>query len=150
MEGIKHACTFPDFMLPLVARVYKPGQRQVSIIRTGICFAVFILHPYFLVFIDLTYSLLLNNSEINYLVYVNTNISTMCTHSIFLLQKCHACKLKIAAGDQRVGWKDLSWHVLPDCFCCVQCSKSLLGGMFVVKNEQPFCNKDCFQAATQM
>ena len=23
MEDIKHACTFPDFMLPLVARAYK-------------------------------------------------------------------------------------------------------------------------------
>jgi hypothetical protein len=23
MEDIKHACTFPHFMLPLVARVYK-------------------------------------------------------------------------------------------------------------------------------
>jgi len=59
---------------------------------------------------------------------------TLCTYSIYLFQKCHTCKLKIAAGDQRVGWKDLSWHLSPDCFCCFQCSKSLLGGKFLVKN----------------
>lgn len=63
-------------------------------------------------------------------------------------KSCHTCKLKIAAGDQRVGWKDLSWHVSPNCFRCSQCSKSLLGGKFLVKNEQPFCSKECAQAAT--
>jgi len=65
-------------------------------------------------------------------------------------KKCHTCKLKIAAGDPRVGWKDLSWHVSPDCFCCFQCSKSLLGGKFMVKNEQPFCSKECFQNTVQI
>ncbi|XP_069684025.1 uncharacterized protein Tes [Periplaneta americana] len=60
-------------------------------------------------------------------------------------KSCHTCKLKIAAGDQRVGWKDLSWHVSPNCFRCAQCTKSLLGGKFVVKNEKPFCSKECVQ-----
>ena len=82
--------------------------------------------------------------------FVIMNVSTLYTYSIYLFQKCHTCKLKIAAGDQRVGWKDLSWHVSPDCFCCFQCSKSLLGGKFLVKNEQPFCSKECFQDATQI
>lgn len=61
-------------------------------------------------------------------------------------KSCHTCKKKIAAGDQRVGWNDLSWHVSPSCFCCSQCLKSLLGGKFLVKNEQPFCSKQCYQA----
>ncbi|XP_067015125.2 uncharacterized protein Tes [Anabrus simplex] len=61
-------------------------------------------------------------------------------------KKCHTCKQKIAAGDQRVGWKELNWHVKGDCFRCFECAKSLLGGRFVVKENQPFCSKECVQA----
>ena len=62
MEDIKHDCTFPHFMLPLLARVFKEHLtlgtcsevRYLSIIRTGTCLSSFILHSYSLVFIDLT------------------------------------------------------------------------------------------------
>ncbi|PSN56759.1 hypothetical protein C0J52_00029 [Blattella germanica] len=60
-------------------------------------------------------------------------------------KSCHTCKQKIAPGDQRVGWTNLSWHVSPACFRCSRCLKSLLGGKFLVKNEQPFCSKECTQ-----
>lgn len=58
-------------------------------------------------------------------------------------KKCHTCKTVIAATEQGVCWKHLNWHARDECFCCYHCTRSLLGSKFVIKNEQPFCNKDC-------
>lgn len=58
-------------------------------------------------------------------------------------KKCHTCRTVIAATEQGVCWKHLNWHARDECFCCYHCAKSLLGSKFVIKNEQPFCNKDC-------
>ncbi|XP_071448786.1 testin [Hetaerina americana] len=58
---------------------------------------------------------------------------------------CHACKQSIAAGDQRVSWKEFNWHVTANCFCCASCKKFLLGGKFTVKETQPFCSRTCVE-----
>lgn len=58
-------------------------------------------------------------------------------------KKCTYCDKMIKAGDSRVGWKELSWHADKDCFKCIQCSKSLLGGKFMVKDNKPLCSKEC-------
>ncbi|KAK7871731.1 hypothetical protein R5R35_014011 [Gryllus longicercus] len=64
-------------------------------------------------------------------------------------KKCHTCKNRITASEQRLGWKHLNWHVQGNCFRCYECAKSLLGGRFVVKEDQPFCSKECVQAGLQ-
>ncbi|XP_046386523.1 testin [Ischnura elegans] len=58
---------------------------------------------------------------------------------------CHACKKAIAAGDQRVSWKEFNWHVTESCFCCASCKKFLLGGKFTVKETLPFCSRTCVE-----
>ncbi|XP_065199638.1 testin isoform X2 [Planococcus citri] len=58
-------------------------------------------------------------------------------------KKCNYCDKMIKAGDSRVGWKELSWHAAAGCFKCIQCSKSLLGGKFMVKDNKPLCSKEC-------
>lgn len=58
---------------------------------------------------------------------------------------CHTCKQPIAAGDQRISWKELHWHVDAKCFCCASCKKFLLGGKFTVKENQPFCSRQCVE-----
>ncbi|XP_049941525.1 testin isoform X4 [Schistocerca serialis cubense] len=62
-------------------------------------------------------------------------------------KSCHACGKKIGASDQRVSWNELHWHVSGDCFSCFSCHKSLLGGRFAVKKNQPFCSKECVLAS---
>lgn len=62
-------------------------------------------------------------------------------------KSCHACGKKIGASDQRVSLNDLHWHVSGDCFSCFSCHKSLLGGRFAVKKNQPFCSKECVLAS---
>lgn len=50
----------------------------------------------------------------------------------------------IVAGENRVGWKELSWHESAACFKCYQCYTSLLGKKFTVKDERrPLCSKEC-------
>lgn len=58
-------------------------------------------------------------------------------------KQCETCHLVIGAKDQGVTWKDLHWHATPVCFCCSFCQKSLLGGRFAVKDQKPFCCKEC-------
>lgn len=60
-------------------------------------------------------------------------------------QDCHTCHKPITAGEQRVSWKELNFHVSPQCFRCAKCLNSLLGGKFMVKNNNTFCSKECIQ-----
>jgi hypothetical protein len=53
IEDIEHVCTFPHYMLPLVAHVYKEhwtletlSEVGMTLIWTGICLSGFIFHPY--------------------------------------------------------------------------------------------------------
>ncbi|KAK3927045.1 Prickle-like protein 2 [Frankliniella fusca] len=62
-------------------------------------------------------------------------------------KQCQSCQLVIGAKDQGVSWKDLHWHAAAECFCCYHCQKSLLGGRFAVRDERPFCCKECMQAS---
>uniref|UniRef100_A0A1B6DR65 Testin n=2 Tax=Clastoptera arizonana TaxID=38151 RepID=A0A1B6DR65_9HEMI len=63
-------------------------------------------------------------------------------------KKCHTCKEVICATDQGICWKHIDWHARDDCFRCFQCLRSLLGSKFTIKNDQPFCNKDCVLKCT--
>lgn len=48
------------------------------------------------------------------------------------------------AGENRIGWKDLSWHESSACFKCYQCFTSLLAKNFTIKGERrPLCSKEC-------
>ncbi|XP_050530404.1 testin [Daktulosphaira vitifoliae] len=59
-------------------------------------------------------------------------------------KKCETCHKNIFAGENRIGWKDLSWHESPACFKCYQCFTPLLGKKFTVKDEnRPLCSKEC-------
>ncbi|XP_063236583.1 testin [Bacillus rossius redtenbacheri] len=62
-------------------------------------------------------------------------------------KRCRTCEKMIAAGDQRVTLKELNWHATAECFCCHACRRSLLGGKMVVKQDRPFCSKECVQRA---
>ena len=56
---------------------------------------------------------------------------------------CNACNKVIAADQQGVAIKDLDFHVDEKCFCCFNCSKSLLNGKVGIKENKPFCSKEC-------
>ncbi|XP_015377424.1 PREDICTED: testin [Diuraphis noxia] len=59
-------------------------------------------------------------------------------------KKCETCQNIIVAGENRIGWQELSWHESPACFKCYQCYTSLLGKKFTVKKEKrPLCSKEC-------
>jgi len=64
----------------------------------------------------------------------------------FFAAKCNKCKTTIAPQEQGVSWGQIHWH--GQCFLCagVNCGKSLIGGRFCVKNEQPFCSPACVRS----
>ncbi|KAM8711585.1 hypothetical protein ACLKA7_012151 [Drosophila subpalustris] len=61
----------------------------------------------------------------------------------FYAGTCKRCQLPIGPADQGVAWGDIHWH--GQCFVCAgaQCSKSLIGGRFCVKQDMPFCSPAC-------
>ncbi|XP_026285599.2 uncharacterized protein LOC113211450 isoform X1 [Frankliniella occidentalis] len=62
-------------------------------------------------------------------------------------KKCQSCQLVIKAKDQGVAFKHLHWHATPECFLCFSCQKFLLTGRFAVRDDRPFCCKECMQAS---
>lgn len=76
------------------------------------------------------------------------NAGVVSLNNFALFQQCATCRLVIGAKDQGVTWKDLNWHATPHCFRCNSCQNSLLGGRFAVKDQRPFCSKECMQAGT--
>ncbi|XP_030081982.1 uncharacterized protein LOC115483803 [Drosophila hydei] len=64
----------------------------------------------------------------------------------FYAGTCKRCQLPIGPADQGVAWGDIHWH--GPCFVCAgaQCSKSLIGGRFCVKQDMPFCSPACVRS----
>ncbi|XP_017110188.2 uncharacterized protein Tes [Drosophila bipectinata] len=64
----------------------------------------------------------------------------------FFAVACKNCQQPIGPADQGVVWGDIHWH--GQCFVCagVQCSKSLIGGRFCVKQDMPFCSPACVRS----
>lgn len=64
----------------------------------------------------------------------------------FYAGTCKRCQLPIGPADQGVAWGDIHWH--GECFVCAgaQCSKSLIGGRFCVKQDMPFCSPACVRS----
>ncbi|KAH8280425.1 hypothetical protein KR018_006983 [Drosophila ironensis] len=64
----------------------------------------------------------------------------------FFAVACKQCRLPIGPADQGVVWGDIHWH--GQCFVCAgaQCSKSLIGGRFCVKQDMPFCSPACVRS----
>ncbi|SPP75346.1 uncharacterized protein LOC117592537 isoform X1 [Drosophila guanche] len=64
----------------------------------------------------------------------------------FFAVNCRQCQQPIGPADQGVAWGDIHWH--GQCFVCagVQCSKSLIGGRFCVKQDLPFCSPTCVRS----
>ncbi|XP_015115612.1 paxillin isoform X3 [Diachasma alloeum] len=56
---------------------------------------------------------------------------------------CSACQKVIAAHQQGVAVKNLDFHASEECFCCANCKKSLLNGRMAIKENKPFCSKEC-------
>ncbi|XP_043482203.1 paxillin [Leptopilina heterotoma] len=56
---------------------------------------------------------------------------------------CGSCNQAIAADQQGVAIKNLDFHVDEKCFCCFTCKKSLLNGKIGIKENKPFCSKEC-------
>lgn len=56
---------------------------------------------------------------------------------------CGSCSQAIAADQQGVAIKNLDFHVDEKCFCCFTCKKSLLNGKIGIKENKPFCSKEC-------
>uniref|UniRef100_A0AAG5DMW2 Testin n=1 Tax=Anopheles atroparvus TaxID=41427 RepID=A0AAG5DMW2_ANOAO len=58
-------------------------------------------------------------------------------------QTCAACHRCIGPTEQGVGWDKIHWH--KECFLCSgrHCRKSLIGGRFCVKANQPYCSAQC-------
>ncbi|XP_011307538.1 uncharacterized protein Tes [Fopius arisanus] len=56
---------------------------------------------------------------------------------------CSACNRVIAADQQGVNVKNLDFHASEECFCCANCKKSLLNGRMAIKENKPFCSKEC-------
>lgn len=64
----------------------------------------------------------------------------------YFAEHCGRCSNTIAPQEQAVSWGKVHWHT--DCFICVglNCQKSLIGGRFCVKNDQPFCSPQCVRS----
>ncbi|XP_017019886.1 uncharacterized protein Tes [Drosophila kikkawai] len=64
----------------------------------------------------------------------------------FFAVACQRCRLAIGPADQGVAWGEIHWH--GQCFVCagVECSKSLIGGRFCVKQDMPFCSPACVRS----
>ncbi|XP_020803330.1 uncharacterized protein LOC110180050 [Drosophila serrata] len=64
----------------------------------------------------------------------------------FFAVACQRCRLAIGPADQGVAWGEIHWH--GQCFVCagVECSKSLIGGRFCVKQDMPFCSPTCVRS----
>ncbi|XP_058054420.1 testin [Anopheles bellator] len=58
-------------------------------------------------------------------------------------QTCSTCQRSIGPAEQGVGWDKIHWH--KECFRCTgkHCQKSLIGGRFCVKANQPYCSAQC-------
>lgn len=71
-------------------------------------------------------------------------------YNAFHAELCQKCGLVIGPTEQGVAWGKIHWH--GTCFVCCghQCGKSLIGGRFCVKNDQPFCSAGCVKSALAM
>ncbi|KAF7994738.1 hypothetical protein HCN44_004210 [Aphidius gifuensis] len=56
---------------------------------------------------------------------------------------CNTCNGVIAPDQLGVAVKHLDFHATDECFCCAGCKKTLLNGKIAVKNDKPFCSKEC-------
>ncbi|XP_057332487.1 testin [Microplitis mediator] len=56
---------------------------------------------------------------------------------------CDKCRQVIAADQQGVAVKNLNFHASDECFCCATCKKSLLNGRMAIREDKPFCCKEC-------
>lgn len=56
---------------------------------------------------------------------------------------CKTCDKVIAADQQGVAIKNLNFHAVDSCFRCYTCKKSLLNGRMSIKQDKPFCSKEC-------
>lgn len=77
--------------------------------------------------------------------YISENDRPLCLlcYGKTYAKSCAACNKVIAADQQGVAVKNLNFHATMDCFCCASCKKSLLNGRMAIKEDKPFCSKEC-------
>ncbi|XP_068144222.1 uncharacterized protein Tes [Drosophila tropicalis] len=75
----------------------------------------------------------------------NMPLCLPCYDSFFAVP-CKRCQLPIGPSVQGVCWNRIHWH--GPCFICAgkDCSKSLIGGRFCVKQDMPFCSPACVRS----
>ncbi|KAH0549877.1 protein PF14_0175 [Cotesia glomerata] len=77
--------------------------------------------------------------------YISENDRPLCLlcYQKTYAKKCDKCHQVIAADQQGVVVKNLNFHATDQCFCCATCKKSLLNGRMAIKEDKPFCCKEC-------
>ncbi|XP_015592961.1 uncharacterized protein LOC107266713 [Cephus cinctus] len=77
--------------------------------------------------------------------YISENDRPLCLpcYQKTYAKTCSTCMQVIAADQQGVAVKNLDFHATDKCFCCFTCKKSLLNGKMAIKEDKPFCSKEC-------
>ncbi|XP_023289548.1 uncharacterized protein LOC105701675 [Orussus abietinus] len=77
--------------------------------------------------------------------YISENDRPLCLlcYQKTYAKTCNTCRNIIEAHQQGVAVKNLDFHAVPECFCCFVCKKSLLNGKMTIREEKPFCSKEC-------
>ena len=71
----------------------------------------------------------------------------MVCYDQYFANKCNKCTLKIEPDENAVSYKDSHYH--SQCFQCVVCLKSLIGGRFCVKHNSLLCSSECVSKLQQ-
>ncbi|XP_015520382.1 uncharacterized protein LOC107224724 [Neodiprion lecontei] len=77
--------------------------------------------------------------------YISENDRPLCLpcYQKTYAKTCQTCNKVIAADQQGVAVKNLDFHANDTCFSCFTCKKSLLSGRMAIKEDRPFCSKEC-------